>query len=211
MSRKSTGFWPTPTQRDWKSGKSLKDYGNARPLSEAVLDDAPDASPQLTLFAEGSLASQSAPQESERATRMTGGSGQSSSESFAKLGPDGSWLRTCRGYSQLTMDGSSETYSETWPRAGTMQNGIAYRQQPLVPRISGTGSSLWPTPKARDYRSGLQEANWNDLNVQVCREQNISGSGGTLNPTWVELLMGFPAGWTDLEAGPRDGRMECQE
>jgi hypothetical protein len=24
-------------------------------------------------------------------------------------------------------------------------------------------------------------------------------SGGQLNPTWVEWLMGFPLGWTDLE------------
>ena len=23
--------------------------------------------------------------------------------------------------------------------------------------------------------------------------------GGQLNPTWVEWLMGFPIGWTDLE------------
>lgn len=27
-----------------------------------------------------------------------------------------------------------------------------------------------------------------------------SGSGGQLNPTWVEWLMGFPLGWTDLSA-----------
>jgi DNA (cytosine-5)-methyltransferase 1 len=26
-----------------------------------------------------------------------------------------------------------------------------------------------------------------------------AGRGGKLNPTWVEWLMGFPTGWTDLE------------
>jgi hypothetical protein len=26
-----------------------------------------------------------------------------------------------------------------------------------------------------------------------------AGNGGKLNPTWVEWLMGFPLGWTDLE------------
>jgi DNA (cytosine-5)-methyltransferase 1 len=26
-----------------------------------------------------------------------------------------------------------------------------------------------------------------------------AGNGGRLNPTWVEWLMGFPLGWTDLE------------
>ena len=32
------------------------------------------------------------------------------------------------------------------------------------------------------------------------RESMASGSGGQLNPTWVEWLMGFPLGWTDLSA-----------
>jgi len=27
-----------------------------------------------------------------------------------------------------------------------------------------------------------------------------AGNGGKLNPRWVEWLMGFPLGWTDLEA-----------
>jgi hypothetical protein len=26
-----------------------------------------------------------------------------------------------------------------------------------------------------------------------------AGNNGHLNPTWVEWLMGFPLGWTDLE------------
>lgn len=32
------------------------------------------------------------------------------------------------------------------------------------------------------------------------RRSMSSGSGGQLNPTWVEWLMGFPLGWTDLNA-----------
>ena len=38
---------------------------------------------------------------------------------------------------------------------------------------------------------------------QVTEEErrNMSqGNGGQLNPTWVEWLMGFPLGWTDLNA-----------
>jgi hypothetical protein len=27
----------------------------------------------------------------------------------------------------------------------------------------------------------------------------VSAGNGSLNPTWVEWLMGFPIGWTDLE------------
>lgn len=32
------------------------------------------------------------------------------------------------------------------------------------------------------------------------RRSMASGGGGQLNPTWVEWLMGFPLGWTDLNA-----------
>ena len=41
-------------------------------------------------------------------------------------------------------------FSGRWPRSGMMRNGIAYRLPPLVPRISGTGCLLWPTPAAQE-------------------------------------------------------------
>ena len=31
------------------------------------------------------------------------------------------------------------------------------------------------------------------------KKRMTAGNGGSLNPTWVEWLMGFPTGWTDLE------------
>ena len=46
-----------------------------------------------------------------------------------------------------------ETFSGHWPRSGTMRNGIAYRLRPLVPRISGTGFSLLPTPTVGDSKN----------------------------------------------------------
>lgn len=35
--------------------------------------------------------------------------------------------------------------------------------------------------------------------TQEEKKQMTAGRGGKLNPTWVEWLMGFPLGWTDLE------------
>lgn len=35
--------------------------------------------------------------------------------------------------------------------------------------------------------------------MSVTCESMSAGNGGKLNPTWVEWLMGFPLGWTDLE------------
>ncbi|WP_291854938.1 hypothetical protein [Bradyrhizobium sp.] len=74
-------------------------------------------------------------------------------------------------------------------------------------RYSLTGMARynkWPTPTARDYRSGDQpnsrraqakrSGEWHSPNLN-----DIAAPGGQLNPTWVEWLMGFPLGWTDLK------------
>ena len=41
-----------------------------------------------------------------------------------------------------------ETFSGTWPRAGIVLNGIAFRRQPSAPLTRGTGSGSLPTPQA---------------------------------------------------------------
>jgi DNA (cytosine-5)-methyltransferase 1 len=63
---------------------------------------------------------------------------------------------------------------------------------------------MWPTPTTRDYKdSGKAVINSHRdsiLPVRVAKkdkEQWVKG-GGSLNPTWVEWLMGYPKGWTDL-------------
>ena len=75
-------------------------------------------------------------------------SGPSSPDSFASVNPDGSWRKTCQGYSQVTLDGSLEPFSETWPRAGMTRSGTAYRLPPSAPLTDATASGSWPTPNA---------------------------------------------------------------
>lgn len=59
----------------------------------------------------------------------------------------------------------------------------------------------WPTPKNRDYRSprgGAGEQRDNpDLNVTAYMQEN-KPQKGQLNPAWVECLMNFPPGWTEV-------------
>ena len=51
------------------------------------------------------------------------------------------------------------------------------------------------TPQARDFRTG-QESRWDN----PTKTRNLNDQiGGQLNPTWVEWLMGWPLGWTDLK------------
>ena len=87
------------------------------------------------------------------------GFGLSSPESFARLDQDGSWLKMSQGYSQLTLDGVSEQFCETWPRLGTMRSGECFPlPTPARPiggnesgsRLTGKESHHVPTPTAQD-------------------------------------------------------------
>ena len=63
-----------------------------------------------------------------------------------------------------------------------------------------TVTKMFPTPVETMYKGwspGHNRANTDDrLDYTIERE---AGKGGTLNPQWVEWLMGFPIGWTDLK------------
>ena len=49
---------------------------------------------------------------------------------------------------------------------------------------------LWPTPRQFMYKDSITDRNKGNIGEKV---------GGQLNPDWVEQLMNFPEGWTDLE------------
>ena len=158
--------------------------------------------------------------------------GASTPELLGKFDPATSSWKTW----QLCFIEGLETFSETWPRSGTMRNGTAYLLPPLAPLTGGTGSGSWPTPTTRDHKDGAAtpwllehtksllgravhlwptpQANDNrdrgnfssgavmrrqEKGKQLYLSQTVSESTGALNPTWVEWLMGFPLGWTDLD------------
>jgi hypothetical protein len=52
-----------------------------------------------------------------------------------------------------------------------------------------------PTPTSRDWKDAGPNVNYK----KAKEKGRLAGhSGGSLNPTWVEWLMGYPKGWTDL-------------
>ena len=54
---------------------------------------------------------------------------------------------------------------------------------------------MWPTPTARDHKDTGVNTNYE----KAKKKGRLAGhAGGSLNPTWVEWLMGYPKGWTDL-------------
>lgn len=76
-------------------------------------------------------------------------------------------------------------------------------------RQDGGRGRLWPTPAAHEGRLGYQDRTSGKKGTQVSLSTSVMNSegrkpgqewnGGQLNPEWVEWLMGYPTGFTDLE------------
>ena len=67
-----------------------------------------------------------------------------------------------------------------------------------------TAVKLLPTPKARDYRTGDNPDSRRAREKQsgACHSpdlNDVAAPSGQLNPEFVEWLMGYPAGWTELK------------
>ena len=150
----STVVSPTPKSTDGERGGRGDLLAKARGYQMAHNGTMPIALNQLTLFAEGFHASPTPWLVNAADLPTSAISGRTSPDSFASLDPDGSWRKTCQGYSQVTLDGSLERFSETWPRAGMTRNGIAYRLPPSAPLTGETASGLWPTPEASNATTG---------------------------------------------------------
>ena len=62
---------------------------------------------------------------------------------------------------------------------------------------------MWPTPRARDWKMTGDVANWAESAIgDECLRRAVGrkeATPGSLNPQWVEWLMGYPSGWTDLK------------
>ena len=111
----------------------------------------------------------------------------------------------------------------TWPRSGMTAAGQCWELPMLGRRTRGTDFGLWPTitvcgnynRKGASATSGDGLATavqkWPTPTAHNAKETNApsealrneptlaSRVGGQLNPTWVEWLMGWPLGWTDLK------------
>jgi len=97
-----------------------------------------------------------------------------------------------------------------WPTPTTSSGGPNHQSAAVNER--GHGINLagavqkWPTPQASDHRDrGCMEDPSIQRRIKLGKQIGLSTvvkehrECGTLNPTWVEWLMGFPIGWTVLE------------
>ena len=128
--------------------------------------------------------------ESPSESTIQGTSGPRPSASYAKWDHDSHCWKTSQDFWPMTISAKS---SGTWQRLGSMRSGMLFQRQKSELRTEGRGCGLSvPTPCARDWKNDiLPHGNHSPGLARVI--------GGMLNPPWVEWLMGWPIGWTDLK------------
>jgi hypothetical protein len=92
------------------------------------------------------------------------------------------------------------TYIQMWPTP-TCMVGAMYLEANALERNSMSLASAvhhWTTPMARDYKGHTNNPETRGYGGTLPDQVLERSGGGQLNPTWVEWLMGWPLGWTDL-------------
>jgi hypothetical protein len=97
--------------------------------------------------------------------------------------------------------------SKTLPAWGTMRHGVCLEQTTWAPRIAASVCGSWPTPVAsegKDCGSLWTALAPQDKGGRIQRRmaslglpETLRTPRATLNPAWVEWLMGWPVEWTD--------------
>lgn len=103
------------------------------------------------------------------------------------------------GLSPTSGDGLGTAVRDPWPtpRAGDGPKGGPNQRGTKGDLALPSAVQPWATPAARDVTRGKGWGDQPERNARPLSEQ----AAGTLNPEWVEMLMGFPPGWTDI-GGP---------
>lgn len=112
----------------------------------------------------------------------------------------------------------------TAARYGSGQNGSPHDHresfaQKGKPSLDTLVRMTWPTPTAQDAKLSGVQGNWTPesgrssgttLTDAAVREGKKTCDGQSLNPAWVEALMGFPLGWTEIQASLFDGPQDSE-
>lgn len=159
------------------------------------------------LSAEDSRAPTSAAQEDAPGSKAsTPACGEKWQGSLAK------WDRSSlswKTHQTLLFEDSTECL-ETLPTWGLMRDGELWAlETPDFPTAANEHGS-WPTPKARDWRSGGTDPSKVQARINKRRNTGVidlpdaavhrlwqPGFSGLLNPCFSETLMEWPTGWTD--------------
>ena len=114
----------------------------------------------------------------------------------------------------IAQDAKHSGYAQSGPgKADKLAYAVVRWPTPVTKGLDGGSNSrkaaqareMWPTPVTSDHNSRRPTETWkgSDLPSQVWiangGTENPDKPAAKLNPTWVEWLMGWPLGWTDLK------------
>ena len=129
-------------------------------------------------------------------------------DEFSETWPQWGLMRDGECWEQRTLE---QTIRGTG--SGLSPNGVDSFHTPNTTGLDGGSNSRralrkkmqsWPTPQASDHRDRGNMSNPSvqrrvTIGKQISLSQSVDPNSGQLNPTWVEWLMGWPLGWTDLK------------
>ena len=173
-----------------------------------------DDSVELISSRQGFLASLLPLPASDEARWMTAGSGRRLCGFLVKRSQPSLCLRTLLESLLSREDWNSSVCFLRWKVTDTPFNRLLFRLAPSMPDTNETAFGLWPTPKTHEGNSPIRlrrkgghylRPSGKKAHLQLgqavklwsMREIDVDGR---LNPTWVEWLMGYPTGWTALDA-----------
>ena len=107
----------------------------------------------------------------------------------------------------------SEPFSQTWPRWGMTQDGVAYAHPMSELITTEIDGGYWPTPVKSDglvpfayatmerKEKGLNRPSGAKIGSQLTWDRRALPwvIGGRINPNLQEWMNGLPHGWTDLQ------------
>jgi hypothetical protein len=219
-----SGKWKTTTTVD----ESSESTGQVSPVITTSPPLTGHTSQQLTLCVEGSPVSPSVVPGSREALKMTVTSGQRWFDAYKQSGPLGSLVRMCLDSSTWASNKCVLTWRPLVIKQQFLgfrlvrlmhrmsDNDFGYWRTPTVSEYESPSKQymhstrarypdgrecqpkladvvkLWPTMVSSDTGSRKHRYSQGGLALS-------DAAGGQLNPNWVEWLMGYPIGWTDLE------------
>ena len=155
---------------------------------------------QMDLFQTATSSQQDTPvsrlvsQVSAADRRMIATSGRTSCRLLHPKDPLGAFSKMFMATSHWASTKCCLTWKSKVTPRGRLLFRLAVSMRPISEIEFGSSPKIWPTPTTQDAKNngGPSQHNRNTkpLNAEV---------GGSLNPQWVEWLMGYPEGWTDLK------------
>jgi hypothetical protein len=105
---------------------------------------------------------------------------------------------------QCLLAGDLVEFSETWPRWGSMRNGVSYRRDMSAHLISESVCGLLhPTPTRDDHKGATTKAmrKKGESYLKYWLHARFSRGASTTypHPQLCELVNGWPIGWTELK------------